>query len=151
MGSLSICPKLIIFCILVIQKKKETKNLNDMRWYAKLIKIRNIKILERRNILFWETKLIHTFCQRNFSTSRITMESSNSVMNAHVNDPLTLDNIGKAAKRIKGSIHCTPTMTCTYLDKLANGGSNQNRKLFFKCENFQKTGSFKVNNFWSIK
>ena len=73
-----------------------------------------------------------------FSTS--TMDATKSVMDTHAKDCLTLGKIEKAAKRLEGAIHRTPIMTCSYLDKLAGEG----RKLFFKCENFQKTGSFKV-------
>ena len=36
-------------------------------------------------------------------------------------------------------MHRTPVLTCSYLDQLSG------YKLFFKCENSQKTGSFKVN------
>ena len=42
-----------------------------------------------------------------------------------------------AAKRIAPHIHRTPVLTCGTLDGFAG------RQLFFKCEPFQKTGSFK--------
>ncbi|MHC4141808.1 MAG: pyridoxal-phosphate dependent enzyme [Planctomycetota bacterium] len=42
-----------------------------------------------------------------------------------------------AAKRIAPHIHRTPVLTCRTLDGFAG------RQLFFKCEPFQKTGSFK--------
>ncbi len=42
-----------------------------------------------------------------------------------------------AAKRLAGVVHRTPVLTCETLDQLAG------RRLFFKCENLQKTGAFK--------
>jgi threonine dehydratase/serine racemase len=48
-----------------------------------------------------------------------------------------LDAIREAAERIKPFAHRTPVMTCRTLDQLAG------RALYFKCENFQKSGSFK--------
>jgi threonine dehydratase len=51
---------------------------------------------------------------------------------------LTLDLIREAHERIKDKITRTPVMTSGTLDRLAGS------KLFFKCENFQKTGSFKA-------
>lgn len=41
-------------------------------------------------------------------------------------------------KRIAPHIHRTPVMTCASLDAMAGA------QLFFKCENLQKTGSFKI-------
>jgi threonine dehydratase len=46
--------------------------------------------------------------------------------------------IGEAHERIKPRIHRTPILTSQSLDKLAGA------QLFFKCENLQKTGSFKI-------
>ncbi|HEY2117645.1 MAG TPA: pyridoxal-phosphate dependent enzyme [Candidatus Acidoferrum sp.] len=46
--------------------------------------------------------------------------------------------ISEAHERIKPRIHRTPVLTCQSLDKLAGA------QLFFKCENLQKTGSFKI-------
>ncbi len=42
-----------------------------------------------------------------------------------------------AAARVAGLAHRTPAMTCDTLDRLAG------RRVVFKCENLQKTGSFK--------
>jgi threonine dehydratase len=42
-----------------------------------------------------------------------------------------------AAKTISGVAHRTPVMTCSAIDGIAG------RRLFFKCENFQKVGAFK--------
>ena len=41
-------------------------------------------------------------------------------------------------ERILPYINRTPVMTCSYIDKLAG------TSLFFKCENFQKVGAFKM-------
>jgi len=45
--------------------------------------------------------------------------------------------IGEAAERIAPYAHRTPVVTSSTLDDLAG------RRLFFKCENFQKVGAFK--------
>ena len=50
---------------------------------------------------------------------------------------ITLDDIRMAAQRIAGLAHRTPIMTCATLDRLAG------RRLFFKCEQWQKVGAFK--------
>ena len=42
-----------------------------------------------------------------------------------------------AAQRIAGLVHRTPVLTCETIDRLAG------RSVYFKCENLQKTGSFK--------
>jgi len=54
--------------------------------------------------------------------------------------PSTMDweTIKNAHERIRPRIHRTPVMTSASLDALAGAG------LFFKCENLQKTGSFKI-------
>ena len=49
-----------------------------------------------------------------------------------------ISDIRQAHEHIKPFIHCTPVMTCSMLNQLAGA------TLFFKCENFQKTGSFKI-------
>ena len=51
---------------------------------------------------------------------------------------VTYNDIEKAHQRISEHIHNTPILTSKSLDNEL--GSN----LFFKCENFQKTGSFKI-------
>jgi threonine dehydratase len=47
------------------------------------------------------------------------------------------DKIEQACKRIDGAIYHTPVLTSSTLNKLTRA------KCFLKCENFQKTGSFK--------
>ena len=51
---------------------------------------------------------------------------------------LNLDAIRDAHRRIAPRIHRTPVITCASLDHIAEA------QLFFKCENLQKTGSFKI-------
>lgn len=50
----------------------------------------------------------------------------------------TFDDVKEAHERIKPHIHRTPVLTSSYLDGLTGA------QLFFKCENFQKAGAFKV-------
>jgi threonine dehydratase len=49
-----------------------------------------------------------------------------------------LDAIRAAYRRIAPRIHRTPVVTSSSLDEIAGA------RLFFKCENLQKTGSFKI-------
>jgi len=48
------------------------------------------------------------------------------------------NDVLEAHERIRPYIHCTPVLTSSYLDQLTGA------ELFFKCENFQKAGAFKV-------
>jgi len=48
-----------------------------------------------------------------------------------------LSAVREAAQRIAGFVHRTPVLTCETIDRLAG------RSILFKCENLQKTGSFK--------
>ncbi|MGK0228039.1 MAG: threonine dehydratase [Gammaproteobacteria bacterium] len=50
----------------------------------------------------------------------------------------SIDDVRAAHERIKPYIHRTPVLTSTYLNNLTGA------RLFFKCENFQKAGAFKV-------
>jgi len=50
----------------------------------------------------------------------------------------TLDDMLQARARITPYIHQTPVLTSTYLNALTGA------ELYFKCENFQKAGAFKV-------
>jgi threonine dehydratase len=50
----------------------------------------------------------------------------------------TFDDMKAAHARIKPYIHRTPVMTSSYMNDLIGA------ELFFKCENFQKAGAFKV-------
>ena len=49
-----------------------------------------------------------------------------------------LDEIKKAQKRVSPHLHRTPILTSSHLNEIAQ------KSLYFKCENFQKTGSFKA-------
>ena len=55
----------------------------------------------------------------------------------------SIDDVRTAAKRIRGVGHRTPILTSKTLDQMAG------RKLFFKCENFQKVGAFKFRGGWN--
>ena len=50
----------------------------------------------------------------------------------------TLTEIREAAERIKPFTHRTPVLTCSTLNDVCRA------ELFFKCENFQKAGAFKI-------
>lgn len=50
----------------------------------------------------------------------------------------TFDDVIAAHDRIRPHIHRTPVLTSTYFNELTGA------QLFFKCENFQKAGAFKV-------
>ena len=50
----------------------------------------------------------------------------------------TFDDMVAAHERIKPYIHRTPVLTSSYLNELSGC------EIFFKCENFQKVGAFKV-------
>jgi threonine dehydratase len=54
-----------------------------------------------------------------------------------VNKRPDLKEVRQAHQRIRPYIHKTPVLTCTALDEMVGA------RLFFKCENFQKTGAFK--------
>ena len=47
-------------------------------------------------------------------------------------------DIQAAAARIAGKVHRTPVLTCATIDRMAGA------QLFFKCENLQKVGAFKM-------
>ncbi len=50
----------------------------------------------------------------------------------------TYDDVIAAHERIRPYIHRTPVLTSSYFNELTGA------ELFFKCENFQKAGAFKV-------
>ena len=60
--------------------------------------------------------------------------------------PISMSDIEAAMKRIRDHVHYTPVMTCSHLNSVSQ------LQLYFKCENFQKTGAFKVSeasmNMW---
>jgi threonine dehydratase len=51
---------------------------------------------------------------------------------------LTLDFIREAAERVRPFVHRTPVVTSRTFDEAAG------RRVFFKCENFQRAGAFKM-------
>ncbi len=61
-----------------------------------------------------------------------------SSSNEHKMTIPTYDDVLAAHERIKPYIHETPILTSRFLNELSGA------ELFFKCENFQKAGAFKV-------
>ena len=53
-------------------------------------------------------------------------------------DQPTISEIRQAAERIRPYTHRTPVLTCTGINRICGG------EIFFKCENFQKAGAFKI-------
>jgi threonine dehydratase len=51
---------------------------------------------------------------------------------------LTIEHIREAQARLGAKVHRTPVLTSRAFDKMAG------RSVFFKCENMQRTGSFKI-------
>jgi threonine dehydratase len=82
------------------------------------------------------------------------LQDSDNLMNAHTQPPTpgtrnasespetlggpSFDQIRDAHRRIAAHIHRTPVMTSASLDALAGA------RLYFKCENLQRSGSFKM-------
>jgi len=52
---------------------------------------------------------------------------------------ISIQDVKEAMNRIRAHVHRTPVLTCSELNEEAGGV-----ELFFKCELFQKTGSFKI-------
>lgn len=58
---------------------------------------------------------------------------------------LTFDSIKGAAARIEGRVHRTPVITSRTFDEAVSRASGVvNRRIFFKCENLQRAGAFKI-------
>ena len=55
----------------------------------------------------------------------------------------SMDDVIDASKRIEGHGHRTPILTNKTIDELTG------KKIFFKCENFQKIGAFKFRGGWN--
>ncbi|KAG3113110.1 hypothetical protein PI124_g10274 [Phytophthora idaei] len=55
---------------------------------------------------------------------------------------ISLASVQAAAERIHGFAHRTPVLTCHALETIA-AEDGAPKRLFFKCENFQKVGAFK--------
>lgn len=51
---------------------------------------------------------------------------------------ISLDDVHRAAERLQGRIHRTPVLSSRLLNEMSG------RELFFKCENLQRGGSFKI-------
>lgn len=57
---------------------------------------------------------------------------------------LTIELIREAHARIRERVHRTPIMTSRSFDEAASQASNAELRVFFKCENLQRTGAFKI-------
>jgi len=53
------------------------------------------------------------------------------------NEP-TIKDVREASERIRPFVHRTPILTCRTLNEMCDA------EIFFKCENFQKVGAFKI-------
>ncbi len=61
--------------------------------------------------------------------------------------PLTRDSVIEAHKLVKPHVHRTPVLSNRTLNALAStprGGTRPTMRLWFKCENMQRVGAFKV-------
>lgn len=58
--------------------------------------------------------------------------------NMSTTDPVTIETIRAAAAQIEPRVHRTPVQRSSTLDRLTGA------QLFFKCENFQRVGAFKI-------
>ena len=57
---------------------------------------------------------------------------------------LTLELIEEARERVTPFVHRTPVLASRSFDEAASAGASQRaRRVFFKCENMQRTGAFK--------
>ena len=61
-----------------------------------------------------------------------------SIANASASPSIDWHTIEQAHSRVRPHIHRTPVLTSTSINRVAGA------QLFFKCENLQKTGSFKI-------
>lgn len=57
---------------------------------------------------------------------------------------LSIELIREARARIASHIHRTPVLTSRSFDEAVSEASQSERRVFFKCENLQRTGSFKI-------
>jgi threo-3-hydroxy-L-aspartate ammonia-lyase len=57
---------------------------------------------------------------------------------------LTLELIREAHARIESSVHRTPVMTSLAFNEAAMAAAHAERSVFFKCENLQRAGAFKM-------
>ncbi|HEX8494068.1 MAG TPA: threonine/serine dehydratase [Pyrinomonadaceae bacterium] len=57
---------------------------------------------------------------------------------------LSLELIKEAHARIRPHVHRTPVITSRAFDEAASVAASAERRVFFKCENFQRAGAFKI-------
>ncbi|HEV2914679.1 MAG TPA: threonine/serine dehydratase [Pyrinomonadaceae bacterium] len=56
----------------------------------------------------------------------------------------TPELIREAMARVRAHVHRTPVLTSRAFDEAASERAGRHRRVFFKCENMQRTGSFKL-------
>jgi threonine dehydratase len=86
-------------------------------------------------------------CRRSAAWNRPLCQAyTAAAMSAASDHVVCLADVQAAATRIAPLVHRTPVLTCAHLDKLASDGTTDGapRHAFFKCELFQKSGSFKA-------
>ncbi len=57
---------------------------------------------------------------------------------------LTLKHIEDAEERIRSHVHRTPVLSSRAFDEAASLAAGTERRVFFKCENLQRAGAFKI-------
>lgn len=57
---------------------------------------------------------------------------------------LTIELIREAMERIRPLVHRTPVITSRAFDEAASVNGQTERRVFFKCENMQRAGAFKI-------
>src|SRR4051812_49193463 len=57
---------------------------------------------------------------------------------------LTIELIREAMARIGPLVHRTPVITSRAFDEAASAGGETRRRVYFKCENMQRAGAFKI-------
>lgn len=57
---------------------------------------------------------------------------------------LNIELIKEAQARINGRVHRTPVITSRAFDEAVSVAAGTPRRVFFKCENFQRAGAFKI-------
>src|ERR1700733_13389148 len=82
----------------------------------------------------------HNGCSNHFTIALNRIPMSATLETKSPTQPVTWQAIQAAHARIAPRIHRAPIMTSSSLDALIGA------RVFFKCENLQKTGSFKIRS-----
>jgi threonine dehydratase len=57
---------------------------------------------------------------------------------------LSIELIREAMERVRPLVHRTPVITSRAFDEAASANGQTGRRVFFKCENMQRAGAFKI-------